>query len=97
MKKVLTVLALLGSTSLLMADGAALYQKCAVCHGKSGEKKAMGNKSKIIKDMTKAEIVASLNGYKDGSYGGPSKGMMTGQVRNLDDAAIRAIADHIGK
>jgi cytochrome c553 len=97
MKKAIVVSLILGATSLLMADGAALYQKCAVCHGKSGEKQAMGNKSKIIKDMTKAEIVAAMKGYKDGTYGGPSKGMMTGQVKNLDDAAIQAIADHIGK
>ena len=45
------------------------YAKCVACHGATGEKVALG-KSKIIKDMTKAEIVASLKGYQDGTYGG---------------------------
>ena len=72
------------------------YAKCVACHGANGEKVALG-KSKIIKDMTKAEIVASLKGYQDGTYGGAMKGLMAGQVKGLDDAAIQAIADQIGK
>ncbi|WP_368030485.1 cytochrome c [Arcobacter sp. s6] len=72
------------------------YAKCAACHGANGEKAALG-KSKIIKDMTKAEIVASLKGYQDGTYGGAMKGLMAGQVKGLDDASIQAIADQIGK
>ena len=72
------------------------YAKCAACHGANGEKVALG-KSKIIKDMTKAEIVASLKGYQDGTYGGAMKGLMAGQVKGLDDASIQAIADQIGK
>ena len=47
--------------------------------------------------MTKAEIVASLKGYQDGTYGGAMKGLMVGQVKGLDDASIQAIADQIGK
>ncbi|XOB61178.1 c-type cytochrome [Campylobacterota bacterium DY0563] len=72
------------------------YTKCVACHGANGEKVALG-KSKIIKDMTKAEIVSALNGYKDGSYGGAMKGLMKGQVTSLSDADIQAIADQIGK
>ena len=72
------------------------YVKCVACHGATGEKVALG-KSKIIKDMTKAEIVASLKGYQDGTYGGAMKGLMVGQVKGLDDASIQAIADQIGK
>ena len=72
------------------------YAKCVACHGATGEKVALG-KSKIIKDMTKAEIVASLKGYQDGTYGGAMKGLMAGQVKGLDDASIQAIADQIGK
>ena len=53
------------------------YAKCVACHGATGEKVALG-KSKIIKDMTKAEIVASLKGYQDGTYGGAMKGLMVG-------------------
>ena len=72
------------------------YAKCAGCHGANGEKAALG-KSKIIKDMPKAEFVAALKGYKDGTYGGAMKGLMAGQVKGLDDAAIQAIADQIAK
>lgn len=72
------------------------YAKCAGCHGANGEKAALG-KSKIIKDIPKAEFVAALKGYQDGTYGGAMKGLMAGQVKGLDDAAIQAIADQITK
>ncbi len=72
------------------------FAKCVGCHGVNGEKVALG-KSKIIKDMTKAEIVTALKGYKDGSYGGVMKGVMKGQVATLSDADIEAIANKIGK
>lgn len=72
------------------------YAKCVACHGTNGEKVALG-KSKIIKDMTKTEIISALNGYKDGSYGGAMKTLMKGQVTSLSDADIQAIAEKIGK
>tara|TARA_B100001063_G_scaffold196134_1_gene188021 strand:+ start:186 stop:464 length:279 start_codon:yes stop_codon:yes gene_type:complete len=72
------------------------YAKCVGCHGANGEKAAMG-KSKIIKDMTKADFIAAMKGYKDGSYGGPMKGLMKGQVSSLSDADIEAIANQIAK
>jgi cytochrome c-type protein NapB len=52
-------------------------------------------KSKVVKDMSKADIVAALKGYKDGSYGGAMKGIMKGQVASLSDADMQAIADSI--
>ena len=72
------------------------YDKCVTCHGSNGETAAMG-KSKIIKDMTKADFIASMKGYKDGSYGGPMKGLMKGQVMALSDADIEAMANQIAK
>ena len=93
MKKVLVLLAVLGLSTAAMADA---YAKCAGCHGANGEKSAL-NKSKIISDMSKADIVAALNGYKDGSYGGPMKGLMKGQVASLSAADITAIAEKVGK
>ena len=72
------------------------YAKCSACHGVNGEKAALG-KSKIIKDMSKEDFVASLKGYQDGTYGGPMIGLMVGQVKGLDDAAIQALADQIVK
>ena len=67
---------------------------CKGCHGATFEKKAMG-KSKVVKDLSKANIVKALKGYKDGSYGGAMKGMMNGQVASLSDADIDAIATEI--
>ena len=93
MKKVLVFLAVLGLSSAAMADA---YAKCAGCHGAHGEKKALG-KSKVISEMSKSDIVAALKGYKDGSYGGPMKGLMKGQVASLSDADMTAIAEKIGK
>ena len=93
MKKVLVFLAVLGLSTAAMADA---YAKCAGCHGAKGEKKALG-KSKVISDMSKADIVAALKGYKDGSYGGPMKGLMKGQVASLSDADMTAIAEKVGK
>ena len=93
MKKIILGLTLI-STMMLAADGAASYSKCAGCHGSQGEKKALG-KSKVINEMSKEDLVTALNGYKDGSYGGPMKGLMKGQVAKLTDADIEAIAVHI--
>ncbi|MDD2639977.1 MAG: c-type cytochrome [Sulfurimonadaceae bacterium] len=92
MKKIL--LSLFALASLSFADIYAT--KCASCHGANGETAAMG-KSKIIKDMTKADFIAAMNGYKDGSYGGPLKGLMKGQVTSLSDADIQALADKIAQ
>jgi len=72
------------------------YKKCVACHGANGEKVALG-KSKIIKDMTKAEIESSLLGYQNGTYGGAMKALMAGQVKTLSGADIKAIANKIGK
>ena len=94
MKKVLIAGAILLTTASIASADA--FQKCAGCHGANGEKSAL-NKSKIIKDMSKADIVTALHGYKDGSYGGPMKGLMKGQVASLSDADIQAIANKIGQ
>ncbi|DAB40518.1 MAG TPA: hypothetical protein CFH81_04575 [Sulfurovum sp. UBA12169] len=87
MIKLATLGVLVAAPTLYGASVAA----CVGCHGQQFEKAAMG-KSKIVKDMAKEEIIASLKGYKDGSYGGAMKGLMTGQVASLDDAKIEAIA-----
>ena len=86
------------AASLLVASAAfaGSYDKCATCHGANGEKAAMG-KSKVIKDMTKADFVSALKGYQDGTYGGASKGLMTGQVKGMDEATMNEIAATIIK
>ncbi len=91
MKKVVLLTSILACVAF-----ANPYQKCAGCHGANGEKVALG-KSKVIKDMTKADFIAAMKGYKDGSYGGPMKGLMKGQAAPLSDADIEAIANQIAK
>ena len=93
MTKVIKVMAL-GSLLTASALYGASTAACAGCHGANFEKHAMG-KSKIVKDMSKEEIVKALKGYKDGSYGGAMKGLMKGQVASLSDTDIEAIAGSI--
>ncbi|CAA6818565.1 MAG: Cytochrome C553 (soluble cytochrome f) [uncultured Sulfurovum sp.] len=69
---------------------------CVGCHGANFEKAAMG-KSKIVKDMTAEEITTALNGYKDGSYGGPMKMLMKAPATGMSEADIKAFADEHGK
>ena len=86
-------------TALTLASTLAagvVAAKCAGCHGKSFEKKAMG-KSKIVSEMTHADIAAALKGYKNGSYGGPMKGLMKGQVARYSDADLDAFSLTVGK
>jgi len=62
---------------------------CKGCHGANFEKKALG-KSKVVSDMTKAEVSASLVGYKAGTYGGPMKGIMKGQVAKYSNDDLKS-------
>ena len=79
---------------LTITATAADTKACAGCHGANFEKAALG-KSKIVKDLSKEDIVKALKGYKDGSYGGAMKTVMKGQVAKLDDKAIAEIASSI--
>ncbi|WP_365937966.1 nitrate reductase cytochrome c-type subunit [Sulfurovum sp.] len=93
MTKVIKVIAL-GSLLASSASYAVSTAACAGCHGQHFEKHAMG-KSKIVKDMSKADILVALKGYKAGTYGGAMKGLMKGQVASLSNADMKAIADAI--
>jgi cytochrome c553 len=92
-KSLLIAGAILASTSA-MANGEMLFKKCSACHGVHAEKKALG-KSKVINEMSATEIATALHGYKDGTYGGPMKGLMKGQVAKLSDEDIKTLSEHI--
>jgi len=79
MKKTLLI-GLITISSILSANSIA---KCTGCHGKNFEKAALG-KSKIVKDMGEEDLIVALNGYRNGSYGGPMKGLMKAQLKGLD-------------
>ena len=82
--------------SLIGTVASANIALCKGCHGQQFEKKAMG-KSKVVKNMSKAEIVKALKGYKAGVYGRAMKRTMEGQVKKLSNKDIEAIAAKIKK
>lgn len=92
MKKL--VLTTIVAATAAMSLSAASIAACAGCHGADFSKPAMG-KSQVVKGWDAAKIEASLKGYKDGTYGGPMKGVMAGQVKNLSEADIKDIASQI--
>ena len=75
-------------------DGESLYASCSACHGKKGEKKALG-KSAVIQAWSADKTIKALNGYKNSTYGGALKAMMKGQVSKLSDEDIKALSEYI--
>ena len=95
MKKVVLTCLAIGAMSFLAADGAALYKKCAGCHGAKGEKKALG-KSAVIEGQDAAKTEEALKGYKAGTLNTNGMGgLMKGQVASYSDADIKAVAEYI--
>ena len=95
MKKIVIATAALAAlTSLASAEVAAAA--CKGCHGQNWEKKALG-KSKVVAEMSHADIATALKGYKAGTYGGPMKATMTGQVAKYSDEDLDAFSQTIGK
>jgi cytochrome c553 len=84
------------AASTVPSEAPSSAAACASCHGKFGEKVALG-KSKIISDMTSGEIKEALIGYKKGTYGREMKTLMSNQVKNLSDKTIEDLADFYGK
>ncbi len=82
----------LATTSMAAVNGKA----CTSCHGADWSKKALG-KSKVVATMSHADIATAMKGYKAGTYGGPMKGLMKGQVAKYSDADLDAFAQTIGK
>ncbi|GGD32749.1 hypothetical protein GCM10012288_03350 [Malaciobacter pacificus] len=78
----------------------ASYNTCKGCHGAKGEMNTTtGGKSHIPADLTKAQVIEALNGYKAGNYAnaGKMKMLMKGQVARLSDEQIKELAEYIGK
>ena len=95
MKKISLALLFIGATSFLAADGAALYKKCAGCHGAKGEKKALG-KSAVLTGLDAAKVIEDLQGYKAGTLDLHGMGgLMKGQVASFSDDDIKAVSEYI--
>lgn len=82
----------MATTSMAAVNAGA----CKGCHGGDFSKHALG-KSKVVADMSHADIAAALKGYKAGTYGGPMKGIMKGQVAKYSPADLEAFAQTVGK
>ncbi len=93
MSKIWTVLA---GISLIGTVASANMALCKGCHGQNFEKKAMG-KSKVVRNMSKADIIKALKGYKAGTYGEIMKEVMEKQVKKLSNKDIESIASKIKK
>lgn len=75
-------------------DGAALYKRCAGCHGMRGENVALGG-SKVIQKCSKEDLVKKLKGYRDGAFSGLRVPIMEEQVADLSDRDIEVLASYI--
>jgi cytochrome c553 len=86
-----------GASAAVASNGAALYAKCAGCHGSDGKTKALG-KSPVIAGQSAEQLKKALEEYKAGTrnaYG--MGGLMKGQAAGLSESDIAALADYISK
>jgi cytochrome c len=101
MKRLACILAVLLFVLVLAAtgfsaDGAALYAKCAGCHGADGTKKALGT-GLPLKGLSAADVSKALSGYRAKSFGGEKKAIMESQAQALSPEDIEALAAYISK
>ena len=81
--------------SLLAADGADIYKKCAACHGEKADVK-YANKVPALTSISKEERIKALQGYKDGSNNAFGMGkVMQIHAKNLSDEDMAAVSEYI--
>ncbi len=99
MKKVLIASVVAGALTSGFAAGLSAKHGCIACHGPNMEKKAppVTPETVVVAEMSKEDIVTALKGYKDGSYGRATKGIMQGQAAKLSEDDINAIAEEYGQ
>lgn len=73
------------------ADGAALFARCAGCHGADGTKPP-----NVLKGQSSAQVLGKMKGFLDGSYGGQRKEVMIGKLKTLSPEEMQSLADYIG-
>ncbi|ARR01028.1 c-type cytochrome [Campylobacter porcelli] len=98
MKKIVLLVAL-ACVGAFAADGAAIYKKCAVCHGAKAEKKYL-NKVPALVDTDPVQRLADMKAYKAGTLNdGKGKinmgAIMKGQMATLSDADMEAVSNYI--
>ncbi len=76
-------------------DAKYIYNiKCKVCHGTDAKTLALG-KSRVLANLSENEIILSLIGYQNGTYGGDLKATMKPMVKNLSIDDIKELAKFI--
>jgi len=97
MKKIILV-SLLISSILFAKDGSSIYKKhCSSCHGKHGEKNAIG-RSAIIAKQSSSKTTKQLQAYKSGTLNLHGMGaVMKKNVANLTNKDIKAVAKYISQ
>lgn len=99
MRLVRIMLPLLSATLLMGASGESIFQKkCASCHGKMGEKKALGH-SHVIKGMKTDKFVSYLNAFASGEKKAmPIAKIVKKQfVARYNAEEIQAVAEYVNK
>lgn len=91
MKKILFIILSIVS----VASATQLFEKCASCHGKKGEKHSKGL-TKSIAGMNAKDVTNILQEYKAGKRNTYGLGtMMQGQTSKLSDANIEELAAYV--
>ena len=87
----LLITLLLGSVSVMAQTPDAIYKNsCASCHGRYGEKKALG-KAPPLKDLTQQEIAEGLRARKAGEIVGAGNKVKA----RLSDEDITALSAYV--
>lgn len=97
MKIKVWIIGMYATASLVMADGAEIFQRCAVCHGEHGEKQSL-NVSAVIAGWKAEKTIEKLNAYRTkklNQYGFGN--MMSGQAVKLTDSQMKDVAAYIAK
>ncbi|MFK5975086.1 MAG: c-type cytochrome [Sulfurovum sp.] len=83
------------NTTVVVVNGAVIFQKCATCHGEDGKKSAF-QKSEIIAGQSVENLITYINAYKAGTRDVANMGkLMKGQVSGLSEDDIQDVAEYI--
>lgn len=74
-------------------SGEALYNSCVACHGAKGE----GGVGPKLAGKEAEQMLANLKTYRAGGQVGPMSSMMTPSVKNLSDADLESLINHISQ
>ena len=99
MRFIKIMLPVLSTAMLMAASGESIYQtKCASCHGKHAEKKALGQ-SKVIKGMPVDDFITLTKAFATGEkMAMPIAKVVKKQfIDTYSDAEIKEVAVYVNK